>query len=405
MKRKLGLGLIILVAVCCILYFIFNNSKDSNLYSNIPIKYQKKLDSALVIADTNADELKKAIINAPVEQKEAVAFLICYMPERDLKSLKSDYLLENVKYAYKAKEKFKWSKNIPNEIFLNDVLPYCSLNENRDNWRKDFYNRFSKYVDTTTNIFDAIKAINKNILNEVLVEYNVNREKPDQSPYESMRQNMASCSGLAILLTDALRAVGIPARVAGTPNWYDNSGNHNWTEIWADGKWYFTEYNSSKDLNDCWFISNAGQADENSREYSIYASSFKPAQTSFLLVWDTTLNYVHAENVTKRYIDVYKDKQKQQLNNSDECVQVKVNFIDKNIQNNDKRVPVIVNVFDSKGKIDAGITSDNKKDLNDYLVFILRKNNDYILKYNYDNKNMEYKLKLSTDNIIINLTN
>ena len=89
---------------------------------------------------------------------------------------------------------------------------------------------------------EAIKAVNKNIRDEVKVDYNTAREKPDQNPSESIRQGMASCSGLSILLTDALRSVGIPSRIAGTANWHDNRGNHNWCEVWLDGKWYFTEY-------------------------------------------------------------------------------------------------------------------------------------------------------------------
>ena len=44
------------------------------------------------------------------------------------------------------------------------------------------------------------------------------------------------------VLADAFRAVGIPSRVAGTPAWHDDRGNHNWNEVWVDGKWRFTEY-------------------------------------------------------------------------------------------------------------------------------------------------------------------
>ncbi len=42
---------------------------------------------------------------------------------------------------------------------------------------------------------------------------------------------------------DALRAVGIPARLAGTPAWNQavQHGNHNWVEVWVDGAWQFIE--------------------------------------------------------------------------------------------------------------------------------------------------------------------
>ncbi len=403
LKLKLHLLLIAIIPITVAIILLFFHY-DNDIYNDIPEEYHYKLDSALNIAGENSEQLKEAILKCPEEQKEAMAFLISYMPIRDLRTLKADFLLENVKYAYKAKEKFAWGKKLPKSIFFNEVLPYCSMNETRDNWRKDFFERFSKYIINTQNIFEAINIINKNIRDEVLVDYNTKREKADQSPYESMRQNMASCTGLAILLTDAFRSVCIPSRIAGTPNWYDSSGNHNWTEVWANGKWYFTEYYPIE-LNKCWFVSNAGQADKNSKITSIYATSFKPSQTFFPLVWDTTINYVYAENVTERYLDVYKEQQEQQLKSSEDFVKAKVSFIDKDIKDKDKRVAVTISIFDSKGQVGGGSTANTKKDLNDVLTFIVKKNNNYVLKYVYQGTNKEYKFNTKEKDVFIELTN
>ena len=210
---------------------------SNNKYAGVPEKYYPLLDQALAKAGTNAAELQKALDEAPAAQKEGMAFLIAYMPERDLQELTAAFLLENAAYAYKAREQYPWAKAVPDSIFFNEVLPYVSLNEKRENWRPEFYERFSKYVAGCTTVFEAIDSINRNVRDEVLVDYNTEREKPDQAPFESMRQHMASCTGLSIILTDAFRAVGIPSRVAGTPNWHDERGNHNWTEVWADGNW------------------------------------------------------------------------------------------------------------------------------------------------------------------------
>ena len=275
-------------------------------YNNVPEKYHNLLDKALVTAGNNAIELQTALEKAPAEQKEGMAFLISYMPERDLKELKADFLLENSAYAYKAREQFSWAKQIPDSIFFNEVLPYVSLNEKRENWRKDFFDRFSKYVVNCSDIFEAIDSINQNVRDEVLVDYSTKRKKPDQAPFESMEQHLASCTGLSIILTDAFRAVGIPSRVAGTPNWHDERGNHNWTEVWANGKWYFTEYYFPGQLDNAWFFADAGKAIKNDREKAIYASSFKPTGISFPLVWDENIKYVAAENVTDRYTELYR---------------------------------------------------------------------------------------------------
>ena len=36
---------------------------------------------------------------------------------------------------------------------------------------------------------------------------------------------------MSIFLISALRSVGIPARMAGTPDWILGGGNHDWVEV------------------------------------------------------------------------------------------------------------------------------------------------------------------------------
>lgn len=365
-------------------------------YNNVPEKYHNLLDKALATAGNNAIELQTALEKAPAEQKEGMAFLISYMPERDLKELKADFLLENSAYAYKAREQFSWAKQIPDSIFFNEVLPYVSLNEKRENWRKDFFDRFSKYVVNCSDIFEAIDSINQNVRDEVLVDYSTKRKKPDQAPFESMEQHLASCTGLSIILTDAFRAVGIPSRVAGTPNWHDERGNHNWTEVWANGKWYFTEYYFPGQLDNAWFFADAGKAIKNDREKAIYASSFKPTGISFPLVWDENIKYVAAENVTDRYTELYR-KHLASISTDGNHVSLRVMaFKNKNQdKESDDRVAVNLDIFENNKQMGGGRTSGPTQDMNDVLTFALEKNKTYTIKYaDSKGKLQEVKVKL-----------
>ena len=365
-------------------------------YNNIPEKYHNLLDKALATAGNNAIELQTALEKAPAEQKEGMAFLISYMPERDLKELKADFLLENSAYAYKAREQYSWAKQIPDSIFFNEVLPYVSLNEKRENWRKEFFDRFSKYVVNCSDIFEAIDSINQNVRDEVLVDYSTKRKKPDQAPFESMEQHLASCTGLSIILTDAFRAVGIPSRVAGTPNWHDERGNHNWTEVWANGKWYFTEYYFPGQLDNACFFADAGKAIKNDREKAIYASSFKPTGISFPLVWDENIKYVAAENVTDRYTELYR-KHLASISTDGNHVSLRVMaFKNKNQdKESDDRVAVNLDIFEGSKQMGGGRTSGPTQDMNDVLTFALEKNKTYIIKYaDSKGKLQEVKVKL-----------
>lgn len=355
---------------------------SSGRYAGVPKEYHALIDRTIATAGDNAKELKKALKEVPRNEREGMAFLISYMPERDAKSLSADFLLENVAYAYKARAEFPWAKEVPDSVFLNDVVAYANLNENRESWRKDFYERFKKYVAPCKTMREAIDSVNKNVRDELLVDYNTKREKPDQAPYESMRQHMASCSGLSILLTDAFRAVGIPSRVAGTPAWHDDRGNHNWNEVWIDGQWRFTEYYPSDDLDQSWFLTDAGKAIKEDVRKAIYAASFKPTGCYFPLVWDENIRYVHAENVTDRYTSLYRAQlSAMPADGSHVALRVMV-FKDKDhAEASGDRVATNLDVFKGEKQLYGGRSTGATQDMNDVLTFNVEKNQQYTVKF------------------------
>ena len=355
---------------------------SSGRYAGVPKEYHALIDRTIATAGDNAKELKKALKEVPRNEREGMAFLISYMPERDAKSLSADFLLENVEYAYKARAEFPWAKEVPDSVFLNDVVAYANLNENRESWRKDFYERFKKYVAPCKTMREAIDSVNKNVRDELLVDYNTKREKPDQAPYESMRQHMASCSGLSILLTDAFRAVGIPSRVAGTPAWHDDRGNHNWNEVWIDGQWRFTEYYPSDDLDQSWFLTDAGKAIKEDVRKAIYAASFKPTGCYFPLVWDENIRYVHAENVTDRYTSLYRAQLSAMPADGKHVALRVMVFKDKDhAEASGDRVATNLDVFKGEKQLYGGRSTGATQDMNDVLTFNVEKNQQYIVKF------------------------
>ena len=253
----------------------------------VPAGYEPLLDAALA-GCPRADSLRQLLRQTPREQREGMAFLIAHMPRGDRDTMRLDLLRENVEYAYRARREYPWTRALPDSVFLNEVLPYAAVDEVRDSWRADFYPRFARRVALCRDIRAAIDSVNRNIAADVGVEYNTAREKTNQSPAESMRQHMASCTGLSVLLVDALRAAGIPARFAGTPAWHDDRGNHSWTEVWIDGEWHFTEFYQPAALDRAWFLADAGQATPGDRQHAVYAVSFAPTGDWFPMVWNET---------------------------------------------------------------------------------------------------------------------
>jgi hypothetical protein len=234
--------------------------------------------------------------------ERAARFLSAHMPERDRATLSAEFLAEHLDLAFQARAEFPWARSLPEEIFFNDVLPYAVFDETRESWRADFLAKARPLVKEARSASEAAQALNRGFFDLVKVHYHSGRKAPNQSPGESMALGRASCTGLSILLVDACRAVGIPARAVGTPLWWNGRGNHTWVEIW-DGGWQFTgadEYDE-KGLNRGWFVADAARAKADDPRHAVYATSWKRDGLAFPLVWAPAGREVAAVNVTARY--------------------------------------------------------------------------------------------------------
>jgi hypothetical protein len=260
------------------------------------------VDQALSQSGTNGPELMRALNQTPAAQRPAMQFLVENMPPRDLRTLSAEFLLENTALALESFTNAPWRDRIPPEIFLNDILPYCCANETRDHWRKTLRDLGAPLVAGCATPGEAAQRLNEKLFPLEKVRYSTKRKKADQSALETMESGLASCTGLSILLIDACRAAGVPARLVGTPMWADNRGNHTWVEIW-DGGWHFVgaAEPDPKGLDHAWFEHDASQALKDSPLHAIYAASFKKTGLAFPLDWAPDIHWVSAVNVTDRY--------------------------------------------------------------------------------------------------------
>jgi hypothetical protein len=330
-----------------------------------------EVDKALAKAGPNRIELEKALATVPAEQRPGMAFLISNMPDADLKSLTATFLLSNTDLAYTTRNEVPWGKNVPEAVFLNDVLPYANVDERRDEWRKEFYDLCLPLVKDCKTPSEAAQKLNTELFPLLKLKYSTERKAPNQSPRESIDQGKASCTGLSIVLADACRSVCVPARLVGTPLWSNKRGNHTWVEIW-DKDWHFTGACEAdpKGLDRGWFVGDAAKAQKDKPEHAIYAASFKRTDTHFPLVWAMANRNVPAENVTDRYTKA--------ATPAGDTVRVLVRVVDAA----KKRVAVGVTVTDAadpKAKHE-GTSKDETADRNDLLGFSLMPGREYVVK-------------------------
>ena len=326
------------------------------------------INNRFSIAGDNRSEIIKALDNIHEDKHKGMEWLIKHMPEDHLKEVSAEFLISNCNLAYKVKNDNPWDIKIPDEIFYAYVLPYSNLNERIDDWRKDFYFRFYPVVEYSDSPYSATALLNQKIYDMLGVVYSTKRPKADQSPYESILAGMASCTGLSILLIDACRSVGIPARFVGTPSWYNNSGNHSWVEIW-DGRWHFTgaaEPTGNK-LNETWFHELASKATKNSMKYGIFAATWEETNLYFPMDWLPNEKKYYAIDVTDNYrLDI----------SSKDLIPIRVRALDS--KGNRRKAKIMV-VSDGKDTME-GLTKDESCDANDHLTFMLERGRTFIFK-------------------------
>ena len=212
------------------------------------------------------------------------------------RSLPDAFLLRNCELAAEVRNDVPCSMQVPEEIFLDYVLPYACLDEKREAWREPLFTRFQEHARRSASIEGCVVSMNRHVFEVLDIQYHpTKRPHNNMSPQESIDCGFASCTGLSILIVSALRAVGIPARIVGTPLWHDRSGNHTWFEVWDQGAWHFLGAAEPGPYDLCWFNDIARRTD------GIFAARFSPADTHFPLEWDPENQGIPGIDLTEAY--------------------------------------------------------------------------------------------------------
>lgn len=342
------------------------------------------LQAVLDRAGENRAELTAALDQVDPARRGGLVFLLEHMPTYDLRSLSAEFLLENVNEAYEARQECAWGDSIPEPIFRNYVLPYANISERRDRWRKDFRRRFGPLVKDAKTPAEAAAILNNKVFPLVNVKYSTKRKRADQSPYESMETGLASCTGLSVLLIDACRAVGVPARFVGTPLWTNKSGNHSWVEVW-DQDWHFTgaAEPTGNQLNKAWFTGRAATAKRDEPVHAIYAVSYQKTPLKFPMVWSREKSEVYGLNVTDRYTRLKR-----------EIPDGYVQALFRVYQANGDRCAARVTVLRDGKSIFEGQSKDERFDANDHLTVEVRQGESYEVEIERDGKKVRKKIQV-----------
>lgn len=165
-------------------------------------------------------------------EREAMEFLYAYMPLSDLADYEPQFYLDQVRYAFKAREEMPWGKDIPEDVFRHFVLVYRVNNENLDTARMVMFRELKERVGGMS-MEEAALEVNHWCHEHVAYRASDSRTS---APLATMRTSLGRCGEESTFAVTALRAVGIPARQCYTPRWAHCDDNHAWVEVWVAGE-------------------------------------------------------------------------------------------------------------------------------------------------------------------------
>ena len=173
-------------------------------------------------------------------------------------------------YSLQAKTLYPWADYYTKQIYMEYVVPYAVTNEPRSDHRPLLFNALretlkdyerksnndsgvlkqqQQLISPEKQVKEVVKLINTRLCSILgrpsqPIVFKAGLTPRIYDPLSVIAYGYSSCTGLAILLVAALRAIGIPSRMAGTPAWYGDAdkGNHSWVEVYVpSGKWVFLE--------------------------------------------------------------------------------------------------------------------------------------------------------------------
>ncbi|HDL01639.1 MAG TPA: transglutaminase domain-containing protein, partial [candidate division Zixibacteria bacterium] len=191
-----------------------------------------------VLAYPNYDSLKIAI--GEIEKKRGELDYEKKELFYDLNQITSEFLINQIDYAFKAWTEKPWDKNFDFKQFCRYILPYRGSNEPLEEWRKFFYNKYQYITDSMKNKSDPLEAatiINDDIKTWFGFDPRFYLHPTDQGLSEMIDNKLGRCEDMTNITIYAMRANGLAVTSDYTPYWANSGNNHAWNAIvTADGK-------------------------------------------------------------------------------------------------------------------------------------------------------------------------
>lgn len=229
-------------------YFLIGNMEDQYTLEGVEIR---KFDDMFRVFDS-LNKLKTPVGKNLLERKwDSLIALkgrpllknLNYLP--DCRTIKAQYLIENIELSFKLKEKSPWLKNLSFDEFCEAVLPYRTGHESIENWKSKCFYQYENFRDSIH--ADSALVLGK-ALHKVIPHVkwaNILSEYPFDMPFSKMEMyRYGACPHVVQYDAMTYRANGFAVYIDYAPLWANFYRGHKWTVfVLEDGKHFPFERN------------------------------------------------------------------------------------------------------------------------------------------------------------------
>ena len=203
----------------------FYYKKDASFFRVLVMVDSSKINS------TCKEDVENDILKYRQEEKDRINFDYELEKKFDADFITSKFLIKNIDLAFKVWTEKPWAKHLSFEQFCEWILPYRIFNEPLQNWREFLYNELKWIEDSLEDPSDPkeiCRYINKIVADKYFFSDKLNF-LPTLGCIDSWRYPLGECDQRYLLVTFAMRAMGVPVSVDFTPQFTRKTGNHSWT--------------------------------------------------------------------------------------------------------------------------------------------------------------------------------
>ncbi len=153
---------------------------------------------------------------------------------KDLDSISSEFLIQNVELAFVAWRTLPWAKSLTYKQFQEYVLPYRGTNEPLDNWRKTLFDKYRDFASQLKDSTDPVEAAMRICTEELrnFVYDSLYYMQPTDQNYSDMEiSKRGRCEDQTNLMLFVARANALAVLSDYVPFWGNTGNNHNWNSV------------------------------------------------------------------------------------------------------------------------------------------------------------------------------